>query len=249
MDFDYGKLLSEFPASIEIEAGHYYLVTGNRQADGSVLSSLSFFDVPEGITTEIKVTTRESKSKTKPWGKVNLANFSLENINNKKETAARMSGNAGVLLIWIDPDKEPSKHVMADLPAVKALLDKWDGEVVFLLQKDKVTKSFNPENFKNLPTRTSYVYDLNSKFIQEISKMKGHDLTKNLPVVIVSDFAGAVLSRPLLYNVAGGVGRAALRKPNAWLVYNRFNPWGRQREMPLPPKRNLPPVAFPSIAR
>lgn len=191
VDFDYGKLLSEFPASIEIEAGHYYLVTGNRQADGSVLSSLSFFDVPEGKTTEIKVTTRESKSRTEPWGKVNLASFSLENyLNGKKETAAGISGAAGVLLIWIDPDKEPSKHVMADLPAVKGLLDKWDGEVVFLLQKDKLTKSFNPENFKNLPARTTYVYDLNSRFIQEISKMKGHELVKNLPVVIVSDKQG-----------------------------------------------------------
>jgi L-lactate dehydrogenase complex protein LldF len=51
--------------------------------------------------------------------------------------------------------------------------------------------------------------------------------------------AGTVLKRPWLYKTAGWLGRVALRVTPRWLVYNRFNAWGRQRELPQPPKRSF----------
>jgi L-lactate dehydrogenase complex protein LldF len=51
--------------------------------------------------------------------------------------------------------------------------------------------------------------------------------------------AGAVLNRPRLFAAAGRLGRMMLRIAPRWLVYNRFNPWGRQREMPLPAKESF----------
>jgi L-lactate dehydrogenase complex protein LldF len=50
---------------------------------------------------------------------------------------------------------------------------------------------------------------------------------------------GAVLRRPALYRAAGRVGRFALRWSPRWIVYNRWNPWGRQREMPTPPRQSF----------
>jgi L-lactate dehydrogenase complex protein LldF len=51
--------------------------------------------------------------------------------------------------------------------------------------------------------------------------------------------AGRVLSQPLFYALAGKVGRTLLRFAPRWAIYNRFNPWGRQREMPLPPQETF----------
>jgi L-lactate dehydrogenase complex protein LldF len=51
--------------------------------------------------------------------------------------------------------------------------------------------------------------------------------------------AGKLLSSPRLYNVAGSLGRTALRWAPRWMIYNRFNLWGRQREMPTPPKESF----------
>jgi L-lactate dehydrogenase complex protein LldF len=51
--------------------------------------------------------------------------------------------------------------------------------------------------------------------------------------------AGAVLKRPRLYSLAGRVARTALRVSPRWLVYNRLNRWGRQRELPVPPKQSF----------
>jgi L-lactate dehydrogenase complex protein LldF len=52
-------------------------------------------------------------------------------------------------------------------------------------------------------------------------------------------FAGAILSRPWLYRLAGRTARTALRWSPRWMVYNRLNPWGRQRELPPPPKQSF----------
>ncbi len=50
---------------------------------------------------------------------------------------------------------------------------------------------------------------------------------------------GAVLARPWLYRIAGSTARLALRISPRWLVYNRFNIWGRQRDLPPPPRRTF----------
>lgn len=50
---------------------------------------------------------------------------------------------------------------------------------------------------------------------------------------------GAVLARPWLYRIAGSTARLALRVSPRWLVYNRFNVWGRQRDLPPPPRRTF----------
>jgi L-lactate dehydrogenase complex protein LldF len=51
--------------------------------------------------------------------------------------------------------------------------------------------------------------------------------------------AGALFSRPWLYRTVGRVGRFALRVTPRWLAYNRFNLWGRQRELPPAPKQSF----------
>lgn len=51
--------------------------------------------------------------------------------------------------------------------------------------------------------------------------------------------AGFFLRRPGLYKWAGAFMRMALRWFPRWMLYNRFNDWGRQRELPEPPARSF----------
>jgi L-lactate dehydrogenase complex protein LldF len=50
---------------------------------------------------------------------------------------------------------------------------------------------------------------------------------------------GAVLNRPWLYRIAGRAARIALRVLPKWLIYNRLNVWGRQRELPAAPRQTF----------
>ncbi|MEQ8785322.1 MAG: lactate utilization protein B [Pirellulaceae bacterium] len=50
---------------------------------------------------------------------------------------------------------------------------------------------------------------------------------------------GAVLRRPWLYNLVGGVGRWSLRWLPRLLIYGPWNPWGKQRDLPPAPSKSF----------
>jgi L-lactate dehydrogenase complex protein LldF len=51
--------------------------------------------------------------------------------------------------------------------------------------------------------------------------------------------ASAVFRRPWLYRLVGRMARFALRFAPRFMIYNRFNGWGRDRELPPAPKRSF----------
>jgi L-lactate dehydrogenase complex protein LldF len=51
--------------------------------------------------------------------------------------------------------------------------------------------------------------------------------------------AAAVFNRPWLYGLMGRVARFALRVSPRALVYSRLNIWGRQRDLPPPPRKSF----------
>jgi len=191
LELDYGLKISEFEAKTEVEAGKYLLVTGNRQADGSVLSSVTFFEVPANSTTDIKVEIRQNFTPAEPWAKINPAVYKFKRYATNEAIALQtLTANKGAILIWIDPDKEPSKHVMADIPAVKDIIEKWGGGLVFLFASDKVSASFKPANFPNLPVQTVFAFDKETKLLNEIEKLRNRNCGDNLPVIVITDRNG-----------------------------------------------------------
>ncbi|MAT72409.1 MAG: 4Fe-4S ferredoxin [Planctomycetaceae bacterium] len=56
---------------------------------------------------------------------------------------------------------------------------------------------------------------------------------------LLMKLTGAVLRRPWLYRTGGRLARFGLKYSPRWLVYTRLNPWGKQRELPEPPKQSF----------
>lgn len=191
LEFDYGMKISEFEATTEVEAGKYMLVTGNRQSDGSVLSSVSFFDVPATVTTDVNVAIRQDFTAAEPWANIKPEAYKFNRFaSNEVVPLTKLSSEKGAILIWIDPDKEPSKHVMADIPAVKDIIEKWGGGIVFLFGKDKVSVSFKPTNFPGLPSQSIFAYDKGAKMLSEVEHLRKRKSGDNLPVIIITDKNG-----------------------------------------------------------
>ena len=191
LEFDYGMKISQFEAKTEVEAGSYLLVTGNRQADGSVLSSVTFFEVPANSTTDVKVEIRQDFTASEPWANIKPEAYRFNRYpNNEVVQLKNLCSEKGAILIWIDPDKEPSKHVMADIPAVKEIIEKWGGGLVFLFGKDKVSASFKPSNFPNLPAQSMFAYDKGVKMLTEIEHLRKRKSGDNLPVIVITDKNG-----------------------------------------------------------
>ncbi len=194
VEFDYGRKVSEFETKTEVEAGKYLLVTGNRQSDGSVLSSVAFFEVPANATTEIKVEIRQDFTPGEPWAKINTEPYKFNQYSTNEVISLRdLAEEKGAILIWIDPDKEPSKHVMADIPAVKDIIEKWDGGMLFLFAQDKVSASFKPTNFPNLPAQSNFAFDKSAKMLNEIERLRNRKSGDNLPVIVITDKNGNLI--------------------------------------------------------
>lgn len=60
-------------------------------------------------------------------------------------------------------------------------------------------------------------------------------LSKTLPMKLMA----FVFRRPWLYSFAGRVGRRVMSLTPKWLLYNRFNAWGRQRDLPPVPRQSF----------
>jgi L-lactate dehydrogenase complex protein LldF len=60
----------------------------------------------------------------------------------------------------------------------------------------------------------------------------GYDNILPLTKRIAMSLASQVLRRPWLYRMAGRFARLGLRIAPRWAVYNRFNAWGKSRELP-----------------
>ncbi len=194
LEFDFGMKINEFDTKTEVEAGKYVLVTGNRQSDGSVLSSATFFEVPVKVTTDVKVKIRQDFTPAEPWAKINLSTYKFKKYDANEILALKsLSSQKGTILIWIDPDKEPSKHVLADIPAVKDIIEKWGGGMLFLFPNEKVSSSFVPANFPNLPMQSIFAYDKSAKMLTEINNLRKRNSSDNLPVIMITDKNGNLI--------------------------------------------------------
>ena len=106
------------------------LVTGNRLNDSKILSNISFFDLSENEHKTIEVNLRKDISENKIHGRIDLKKIiNLFYVTKSPQSCVK---DKGVVIIWIESDKEPTKHIFYDLPLLKSELDAWGGNFLFL---------------------------------------------------------------------------------------------------------------------
>jgi len=203
MDFD--KKITDFPEKIETEAGKYIVVTGNRLEDGSVLSAIEFFEVKENQLTDVPVAVRENKPVKKVLGNINLDGFKLSFVKNGKNLNPKLvqAGKSSVL-IFIEPDKEPTKHVMADIPRYSDIFDKWGGNIFFLLNKAKTSDNFKTSDFPNLPLNSFFAFDNDNKLYRALEKAMKTNFTEDYPIILIVQPNGDIVYLTTGYRIGTG---------------------------------------------
>lgn len=208
LDYGYNVRITNLPGRIPLDPGRYLLVTGNRDENGDVLASLSFLELKSDEDIKLDVTLRK-KDKAKLSGeKINTAvtlpawsgdDLSLGTLVQK-----------GVVLIWLEPGKEPTRHILNDLPLLKNEFDKWGGYFVFLTDPSSASASFNPEAIGGLPEKSRFALDRDLQFM--LSVLDNGNVSHPLPVVICADSEGNVLFTSEGYRI--GTGEQILKNIN-----------------------------------
>lgn len=197
LEYEYSRKVSEFE-ELELPAGSYLLVTGNRPDDKMILASLSFFELSAGEHKIVEVNLRKTEKTGQVFGSVDmrriLAAFPGANIQS-------VPGKVTVLA-WIDQEQEPSRHVFSDLPPYKNELNSWGGNILFLSETAQVA------GVKNLPEKAYFGVDKDLKML--IGDVHLQDVSgKKLPFILIVDDEGKIRFVSSGYRI--GIGEQILR--------------------------------------
>ena len=206
LEYDYNKKITSFKEEIPLPPGHYMLVTGNRLSDSKILSNISFFDLGVNEHKTVNVKIRKDLSEKKILGHIDPKMITA--ICQKNNTSQLCANDKGNVIIWIDPDQEPTKHIFNDLPLLKTELDAWGGRFLFLTDPSTKAGKFNAGNIKGLPTNSTFAVDNGRTLLNDFAKREG-SAVMNLPLVIVTDREGNILFNSTGYRI--GIGEQILK--------------------------------------
>jgi hypothetical protein len=208
LEFEEGRKLSDFPSPLVLDTGQYLLVTGNRLENGTVLSTLTFFTLGKGRWTTVPVSLRVLPGETKPSGKLNLDALQLGIQGEDSRSLADLSSGKRMVIILLDPDKEPSKHVLDELGSYAAQFNHWNGRFLFVMPPHKINQARILEFF-DLPSDNLQGTDLNSNILNDLEKVYGPGLKDRLPLVALCDKDGNVFFFSAGYKI--GLGEQLLK--------------------------------------
>lgn len=207
LEFPEGGKLTNSEKPIELEVGQYSLITGNRMEDGSVLSSMTFFTVEKGKQTTVAVELRKQSGELKPSGKLNLDALNLEKEGKAVSLSSLVAGKYSVLVV-LDPDKEPSKHILNDLGPYVDHFNKWGGQFVLAMPTEKAGQAGVLKTYQ-LPAKMESGIDPNDQILNAISAIYGSGLKDKLPLVLFCDASGNVYRFSSGYKI--GIGEQLLK--------------------------------------
>jgi transglutaminase-like putative cysteine protease len=195
LQFDEGKSLSDFKKEeVKVLAGDYMLVTGNRQQDGSVLCFVHFFKVIENQSSKLIVNIRNPDSLGTVHGNVDLKDLHVTNAFGKEniDLSGDMKKNA-LLFVFIEPDKEPTKHVLKDLQNIKKEMDNWGIEQVFVFKDGLLPENFNEQSYQNLPEKHIFAFDSKNELYNRIIQNLKNTGMKDYPLLYLLRGDGSVV--------------------------------------------------------
>ena len=178
LDYENDPQVGNFPCTLSIAPGNYLILTGNRIQGGTVLASLQFFNLEAGKTVTQSIALRKNQLPLPVYGKISpsLVGGPIPN---------------GMVLVWADPDKEPTKHLFADLRQRKQEFESWQGRIALVFPTEELMKAFQKKEASSIPK--NIVYSFVATFPV---KLGDNHVTisslKNLPVVMFLNPQGVI---------------------------------------------------------
>ncbi len=204
LEFPEGEKLSNSDQPKSLEVGNYALVTGNRLEDGSVLSQMTFFTIEKGKLTTVPVELRKQSGELKPSGKLDFDQLKLEKAGDEKVVSlSSLTAGKYSVLVLLDPDKEPSKHILNDLGPYVDHFDKWGGQFVFAMSAEKAAQAGVLKTYK-LPAKIEDGIDKDGNILNAISAIYGEGLKDKLPLVLFCNETGNVFLFSSGYKIGMG---------------------------------------------
>lgn len=195
--------VKDLPAKVSVDAGYYRLMIGSRANDGSVTLSTKYFTVKENETKTLDIKLPEVEAGIQVQGIIDPNTIVTLNDSSKK-TLKELTNKKGLVICFADPDKEPTKHILQDLPAVQQFMEEWDGGILFAIPDDKLSPAFDASVFKGLPKQSVWMVDNNRVLLNAVAGALQIDFSNNFPLTIYLSTNGGILYSSQGYRIGIG---------------------------------------------
>ncbi len=188
---------------LTVDAGDYMLMTGTRMADGSVLATLNFVQVPAGSNINTTLTMRQSQDRLQVIGDFNSENLFYNLTTKQTGSLLSTTGRGYYILALIDPNSEPTNHFLRDVMPYKDAFEQWGQKMVLLFEDTEAASRFKADDFADLPSTVVIGTDINNTIKQELisgMKLPNH----NLPIIIVADTFNRIVFLSQGYSIGLG---------------------------------------------
>ncbi|MDR3297637.1 MAG: transglutaminase-like domain-containing protein, partial [Prevotellaceae bacterium] len=199
---------SRLPFRTLLDDGYYRLMTGSRSSDGSVAVGVQYFNLSGGKQRELTLRLPTVKDKLQLMGSLD-PNTLVTLQNGDKKSLKELDNGKGIMLCFVDVGKEPSKHILQDLPAQQKELEEWGGGILLITPDDRLSKAFSADAFAKLPSQTSWAIDHNRSLLNAATAALNMDFADDFPFTLYLTTSGGILYATTGYRI--GIGEEIMR--------------------------------------
>lgn len=194
LDFESEAALKKLPGTVSVDEGYYRLMVGSRANDGSVTIDTKYFTIGEGENKNIDIELPKTEGRIQVQGIVD-PNTRVTLADGNERSLKELSNGKGLIVFFSDPDKEPTKHILQDIPNQQHDLEEWGGGILFIVPDDKVSNAFDASVFKGLPEQSLWGIDNGRALLNATAGALQIDFSNNFPLTIyLSDNGGILFS-------------------------------------------------------
>lgn len=181
-----------FPSELELEAGRYRLTAGKRLESGDVCVTLRDFTLLPGEILDLtSVFSGKEVNSGRPLGEL-PATVALLELDGGEVVLDYLKGERPIAAIWIDPEREPTKHLLRELRERREQFEDLGITVLLCLGDDRAADFADPDMYGALPCGTRLIRDADYRFFSQVQGGLQAELPMNFPMVAAADGKGTV---------------------------------------------------------
>ena len=200
-DFEDDPRVDSFPFTLTLEAGYYLLSTGNRSSDGTALSHLEFFTIPAEKEIHKTLIIRDFNERQNHYGHINT-DLMLP-ADGEEGTIQSLAGVKPLIVCFIDPTREPTKHLLKEIAQLKSEYESGGNNLIFVVSNDKLSSDFHFAEW-NLPRQSLLVEDTGNRWNDSFITATSKDFRDNYPAVFVIRADGTIIFTSEGYRIGTG---------------------------------------------
>lgn len=206
LHYSYGSK-NVYDEPYEVEPGDYRMTSGIRLKDGTVRVRFTYFTIREHETVEVCLTFREAKEDIPELGSMSRSHR-LTLLDGNPADLEELIGAGDAMVSWIEPEREPTKHLLRELSELAEPLDQLGVPIILIIGDSEWATSFTPATLSKLPATTVFARDSDYSGLSELRSISD-EAGAGFPYLMVLDRTNQIRYQSSGYKL--GTGKEAVQ--------------------------------------